>query len=74
MVQNGSGRHDRVKSIDTQGRTVTLSILDGVQGGKQYFFHLVTDASVAIAAVLEKGVVTPKLAKIPQFGESLREE
>jgi len=71
MVQNGSGRHDRVKSIDTQGRTVTLSILDGVQGGKQYFYHLVTDASAAVPAVLEKGVFTPKLAKIPQFGRSL---
>jgi hypothetical protein len=71
IVQNDSGRHDRVKSIDTQGRMVTLSILDGVQGGKQYFYHLVTDASAAVPAVLEKGVVAPKLAKIPQFGESL---
>ena len=71
IVQNDSGRHDRVKSIDTQGRTVTLSILDGVQGGKQYFYHLVTDASAPVPAVLEKGVFGPKLAKIPQFGESL---
>jgi hypothetical protein len=71
IVQNASGKHLRVKSIDTQGRTVTLSILDGVQGGKQYFYHLVTDASVPIAAVLEKGVFAPKLAKIPQFGTSL---
>ena len=39
--------------------------------GKQYFYHLVTDASAAVPAVLEKGVVDPKLAKIPQFGESL---
>ena len=71
IVQNASGKHLRVKSIDTQGRTVTLSILDGVQGGNQYFYHLVTDASAAVPAVLEKGVVAPKLAKIPQFGESL---
>jgi len=71
MVQNDSGRHDRVKSIDTRGRTVTLSILDGVQGGKQYFYHLVTDASAALPAVLEKGVFASKLAKIPQFGKSL---
>jgi hypothetical protein len=52
-----------VKAIDTEARTVTLSILDGVQGGNQYFYHLVTDASVTIAAVLEKGVVAPRLAK-----------
>jgi hypothetical protein len=71
MVQNASGKHLRVKSTDTQDRTVTLSILDGVQGGKRYFYHLVTDASVPIAAVLEKGVFAPKLEKIPQFGESL---
>jgi hypothetical protein len=71
IVQNDSGTHDRVKAIDTEARTVTLSILDGVQGGKQYFYHLVTDASATVPAVLEKGVFAPKLAKIPQFGESL---
>jgi hypothetical protein len=71
IAQNASGKHLRVKSIDTQDRTVTLSILDGVQGGKQYFYHLVTDASIPIAAVLEQGVFAAKLAKIPEFGESL---
>ena len=71
IVQNASGHHLRVKSIDTEARTVTLSILDGVQGGNQYFYHLVTDASVPIAAVLEKGVFAPKLAKLPQFGNSM---
>jgi hypothetical protein len=71
IVQNHSGRHNRLKAIDTEARTVTLSILDGVQGGKQYFYHLVTDASDAVPAVLEKGVFAPKLAKIPQFAKSL---
>src|SRR5215472_2027852 len=71
IVQNDSGRHNRLKAIDTGARTVTLSILDGVQGGKQYFYHLVTDSSDAVAAVLEQGVFAPKLAKIPQFGKSL---
>jgi len=71
MVENASGKHLRVKSIDTKAGTVTLSILDGVQGGKQYFYHIVTDASVPIAAVLEKGVFAPKLGKIPAFGKSL---
>ena len=71
IVQNATGQHLRVKSIDAASGTVTLSILDGVQGGKQYFYHLVTDASVPIAAVLEEGVLAPKLAKIPEFGKSL---
>jgi hypothetical protein len=71
IVANASGHHLRVRAIDTEARTVTLSILDGVQGGNQYFYHLVTDASVPIAAVLEKGVVAPRLAKIPEFGKSL---
>ena len=71
IVQNDSGRHDRVKAIDIEVRTVTLSILDGVQGGKQYFYHLVSDASATVPAVLEKGVFAPKLAKVPQFGKSL---
>ena len=70
IVQNASGAHDRLKAIDTKKRTVTLSLLDGVQGGKQYFYHLVTDASAAVPAVLEKGVYAPTLAKIPAFGKS----
>lgn len=74
IMQNASGRHPRVKSIDTEARTVTLSILDGEQGGKQYFYHLVTDASAPIPAVLEKGVFAAKLAKIPEFGRSLPRE
>ncbi len=71
IVANNSGVHDRVKSINVKNREVTLSILDGVQGGRQYFYHLVTDASAAIPAVSEKGVYAPRLAKIPAFGQSL---
>jgi hypothetical protein len=71
IVSNNTGAHDRVKSIDLKDRKVTLSILDGVQGGRQYFYHLVTDASAQVPAVLEKGVYAPRLAKIPAFGQSL---
>lgn len=74
IVGNNSGTHDRVTAIDLKNRTVTLSILDGVQGGKQYFYHLVTDASAPVPAVLEKGVYAPRLADIPAFGESLPDE
>jgi hypothetical protein len=69
-VENDSGAHDRVTAIDLKNLTVTLSILDGVQGGRQYFYHLVTDASAAVPAVLEKGVFAPRLAMIPAFGQS----
>ncbi len=71
LVHNDTGSHDRVKTIDLKNLTVTLSILDGVQGGRQYFYHLVTDASAPIPAVLEKGVYAPRLAKIPAFGQSM---
>jgi hypothetical protein len=71
IVQNASGSHDRLKSIDLRDRSVTMLILDGEQGGKQYFYHMVTDASAPVPAVLEKGVYAPTLAKIPAFGLSL---
>jgi hypothetical protein len=70
IVDNKTGTHDRLVSIDVKHRTVTLSILDGVQGGKQYFYHLVTDASASLPAVLEKGVFAPRLARLPAFGKS----
>src|SRR5215469_11177998 len=70
IVANKSGTHDRITKIDIKHRTVTLSILDGVQGGRQYFYHLVTDASASLPAVLEKGVFAPRLAMLPTFGKS----
>ncbi|HEY9654389.1 MAG TPA: hypothetical protein V6C50_02755, partial [Crinalium sp.] len=69
-VQNASGSHDRLLAVDLKQRTVTLSILDGFQGGKQYFYHLVTDVSAEVPSVLEKGVFAPRLAKLPAIGKS----
>ncbi len=43
LVHNASGTHDRVKSIDMEKRTVTISLLDGFQGGRQFYYHLVTE-------------------------------
>ena len=71
MVHNATGSHDRVKSIDVEKRTVTLSLLDGFQGGKQYYYHIVTDVSVELPAALENGVLTPRLAKVPALGMSM---
>jgi len=71
IVHNASGSHDRLEEIDLANRTVTMSILDGFQGGRQYFYHLVTDVSADVPSVLEKGVFAPGLANIPAFGRSL---
>lgn len=71
MVHNASGSHDRLLTLDLKRRTVTLSILDGFQGGRQYFYHLVTDVSADVPSVLEKGVYTPRLANVPRYGQSL---
>lgn len=71
MVHNATGTHDRVKSIDLAKRTVTLSLLDGFQGGKQFYYHLVTDVSEELPAALENGVHTPRLAKVGGYGQSL---
>ena len=70
MVHNATGNHNRVKSLDLEHRTVTLSLLDGVQGGKQYYYHLVTDVSAELPAVLENGVFTPRLANVAAYGLS----
>ncbi|MBA3319331.1 MAG: hypothetical protein H0T50_14730 [Gemmatimonadales bacterium] len=71
MVQNASGAHDRLKAIDLKKRTVTMSLLDGFHDGKQYYYHLVTDVSADLPAVLEKGVFTPRLAHVPGYGQSM---
>ncbi len=70
IVHNASGSHDRLLDIDIEKMTVTMSILDGFQGGRQYFYHLVTDVSADVPSVLEKGVFAPRLAKIPAFAQS----
>lgn len=70
MMHNASGSHDRLLALDLKKRTVTLSILDGFQGGKEYFYHLVTDVSAEVPSVLEKGVFAPRLAKLPTIGKS----
>jgi hypothetical protein len=48
IVHNDSGSHLRLVTLDLKGRKVSMCILDGVQGGNQYFYHLITDASVPV--------------------------
>lgn len=69
LVANASGQHDRAVAVDIPNRTVTMSLLDGMQGGKQYYYHLVTDVSAEVPSVLEKGVYAPRLAALATFGK-----
>lgn len=73
QVFNSTGVHDRATAIDLEGGTVTLQLLDGFQGGQQYYYHLVTDASAPEPAAIELGVYAPRLANLPTFGVSTPE-
>lgn len=75
-VSNATGDHDHIVdgaggSVDKKNMTTTLSFLDGYQGGKQYYFHLVTDANDPGPAAIEGGTYAPRLASLKTFGQSL---
>ena len=70
VVANDTGEHDRVISVDKEAGTVVLQLLDGFQGGDQYYYHLVTNSSDPVAATIELGVYAPRLANLQTFGES----
>ena len=69
-VSNASGVHDRLLELDRSKSEATVELLDGWQGGDRFYYHFVTDSSDAGAATIEQGVYTPRLAKLPRFGES----
>ncbi len=71
VVANSTGLHDRIVRIAKRRGRVTLQLLDGFQGGDQYYYHLVTDSSDRGAATIELGVYAPKLANFSDsFGSS----
>ena len=70
IVANSTGIHDRIISIDIPGRKVTMELLDGFQGGDQFYYHLVTDATAPGPAAIELGTLAPRMAKLPAFGQS----
>ncbi len=70
LVANSSGNHDRLLKLDRAKSQATLELLDGWQGGDRYYYHLVTDSSDPVAATIEQGVYTPRLAKLGVFGKS----
>jgi hypothetical protein len=71
VVANATGAHDRLKAMDMAKRTVTLSLLDGVQDGKPLYYHLVTDVSADVPATLENGVFAPRMAALAAFGKNM---
>ncbi|MEJ7696471.1 MAG: hypothetical protein WKF78_07625 [Candidatus Limnocylindrales bacterium] len=63
IVANGTGEHDNLVSIDQDKRTVVFKLLDGFQGGDQYFYHISTESNDIAAATIESATYTPRLAR-----------
>ena len=70
IVANASGVHDRINEINIEERWANFQLLDGWEGGDQYYYHLVTDASDPGPAAIELGVYAPRMANLPVFGQS----
>jgi len=70
IVANGTGEHDNLVSIDQDKRTVVFKLLDGFQGGDQYFYHISTESNDIAAATIESATYTPRLANLPAFGKN----
>jgi len=78
LVANATGIHDRIPdsgqddqsnpNLDRTNRFVVMQLLDGWQAGERYYFHLVTDASVEVAAAIELGVFAPTVGQLPDPG------
>jgi len=71
IVANSTGKHDHLINIDYAKGTVVFEILDGFEGGEQYYYHLVTESSDMGAATIERGTFTPRLANLPMIGKSM---
>lgn len=74
IVANSTGNHDHLVNINYDKGTVEFELLDGFQGGQQYYYHLVTESNDKVAATIERGTYTPKLGKLPAFGKDRLED
>ena len=70
IVANATGIHDRINDINIEERWVNFQLLDGWEGGDQFYYHLVTDASDPVPAAIELGTYAPRMANLPTFGNS----
>ncbi len=64
IVANGTGTPDHLVRIDYKKGTVVLELLDGFQGGQEYYYHLVTESSDRGAATIERSTDTPRLGNL----------
>lgn len=69
IVANASGTHDHSVNIDYEKGTIEFELLDGFQGGEQYYYHLVTDSNDKLASTIERATYNPRLGKLPAFGK-----
>lgn len=67
---NKSGIQDRVISVDYDAMTIKILVSDGYYGGRDKFYHLVTDASDPLPAAIENAIYAPRLKFLPQFGKN----
>ena len=70
IVANATGLHDRILEINPEERWVRFQLLDGWQDGDPFYYHLVTDTSDPGPATIELGVYAPRMANLPNFGET----
>ncbi len=70
IISNGTGDHDRINEINIAERWADFQLLDGWEGNVRGYYHLVTDASVDVAAAIELGVHAPRLGNLPNIGNS----
>lgn len=69
IVANSTGNHDHLVNINYDKGTVEFELLDGFQGGQQYYYHLVTESNDKVAATIERATYNPRLGKLPAFGK-----
>lgn len=71
IVANSTGTHDNLVSIDYDKGTAVLKLLDGFQGGDQFYYHISTESNDKAAATIESATYTPRLAKLATFGKNM---
>ncbi len=68
VVADATGQHDKVVSLDTGARTVTLRLTHGFARGNAVRY-LSTDATAPDVAALEGSTFVPRLAAAPRAGD-----
>lgn len=67
-VANGSGEHDQLLELDTDGMTATMALVQGFYEFRE-IYYLTTDAYPGLVAALEGGTLVPNLSAAPAEGD-----